>query len=72
MTYSELMNKTTLDLLEQKAYEEALEAYRICDAFAEEYELSADYVYMEFVNPEVASLEAVTKALDVDALFVYN
>lgn len=72
MTYSKLMNKTTLDLLEQKAYEEALEASRMCDAFAEEWELPTDYVYMEFVNPEVANLEEVVKALDVDALFVYG
>lgn len=72
MTYSELMNKTTLDLFEQKAYEEALEAYRMCDSFAEEHELSTDYVYMEFVNPEVVGLEAVTKALDVNTLSIYN
>ena len=66
------MNKTTLDLLEQKAYEESLEAFSMCDAFAEEYELPTDYIYMEFVDPCVASLEAVTEALDVDALLVYN
>lgn len=66
------MNKTTLDLLEQKAYEEALEAFSMCDAFAEEYELPTDYIYMEFVDPCVASLEAVTEALDVSSLLVYN
>lgn len=66
------MNNTTLDLFEQKAYEEALEAYSMCDAFAEEYELPTDYIYMEFVDPSVASLEAVTEALDVGSLMVYS
>jgi len=66
------MNETTLDLFETKAYEEALEAYSMCDAFAEEYELPTDYIYMEFVDPCVASLETVMEALDVDALLVYN
>ena len=66
------MNKTTLDLFEQKAYEEALGAFSMCDAFAEEYELPTDYIYMEFVDPCVASLEAVTEALDVSSLLVYN
>lgn len=72
LEYTRLMNKTTLDLFERKAYEEALMAYRMCDEFAEEYELPTDYIYMEFVDPEVASLETVTKALDIDALLVYN
>ena len=66
------MNKTTLDLLEQKAYEEAYEAHRMCDEFAEKYELPTDYVYMEFVDPTVADLETVTWRLDVNALFVFN
>lgn len=66
------MNNTTLDLFEQKAYEEALEAYSMCDAFAEQYELPTDYIYMEFVDPTVASLEAVTEALDVGSLMVYS
>lgn len=66
------MNNTTLDLFEQKAYEEALEAYSMCDAFAEQYELPTDYIYMEFVDPSVASLEAVTEALDVGSLMVYS
>lgn len=66
------MNDTTLDLFEQKAYEEALEAFSMCDAFAEEYELPTDYIYMEFVDPSVASLEAVTEALDVGSLMVYS
>ena len=66
------MNKTTLDLLEQKAYEESYEAHLLCDQFAEKYELPADYVYMEFVDPTVASLETVVRRLDVDALFVYG
>ena len=66
------MNETTLDLFEQKALQEALEAYTMCDEFAEKYELPTDYIYMEFTDPTVDSLEVVTKALDVDALFVYN
>jgi hypothetical protein len=66
------MNRTTLDLFEQKAYEEAYEAHRLCDEFAEKYELPTDYVYMEFVDPTVASLEAVIEALDVASLLVYN
>ena len=60
------MNKTPFDQLE------TLEAYRMCDAFAEKHELPTDYVYMEFVDPEVASIDTVMKALDVDTLFVYN
>ena len=47
-------------------------AYNLCDKFAEKYELPTDYVYMEFVNPMVATLETVTKALDVAALMVYD
>jgi len=66
------MNDTTLDLFEQKAYEEALEAFEMCDAFAEQYELPTDYIYMEFVDPSVASLEAVIEALDVGSLMVYS
>lgn len=66
------MNNTTLDLFEQKAYEEALKAFEMCDAFAEQYELPTDYIYMEFVDPTVASLEAVTEALDVGSLMVYS
>lgn len=66
------MNDTTLDLFEQKAYEEALEAFEMCDAFAEQYELPTDYIYMEFVDPSVDSLEAVTEALDVGSLMVYS
>ena len=66
------MNGTTLDLFEQKAYEEAYKAHKMCDDFAEKYELPTDYVYMEFVDPTVASLETVIRCLDVDALFVYN
>lgn len=66
------MNNTTLELFEQKADLEAYEAHKMCDEFAEEYELPTDYIYMEFVNPTVDSLEAVTKALDIGSLFVYN
>lgn len=66
------MNNSTLELFEQKADLEAYEAHKMCDEFAEEYELPTDYIYMEFVNPTVDSLEAVTKALDIGALFIYN
>jgi hypothetical protein len=66
------MNDTTLDMFEQKAYEEAMEAYSICDQFAERYELPVEYVWMEFVDPTVATLEAVTQALDVATLMVYD
>lgn len=66
------MNGTTLGLFEQKAYEEAYKAHRLCDEFAEKYELPTDYVYMEFVDPTVASLETVTEALDVASFLVYN
>ena len=47
-------------------------AYNLCDKFAEKYELPTDYVYMEFVDPMVATLETVTKALDVTSLMVYD
>ena len=47
-------------------------AHKLCDGFAEKYELPTDYVYMEFVDPTVATLEAVTLALDVAALMVYD
>lgn len=66
------MNRSTLDIFEQKAYEEALECFQICDAFAEEHELTTDYVYMEFVDPSVANLETVTQVLDVSSLMVYS
>lgn len=66
------MNTSTLDLFEQKAYEEAYEAHKMCDEFAEEYELPTDYIYAEFADPTTATLETVIKALDFDALFVYN
>lgn len=66
------MNDTTLDMLEQKALEEAYDAFILCDTFAMDYELPTDYVYMEFVDPTVASLEAVTEALDVSSLLVYH
>jgi hypothetical protein len=61
------MNDTTIELFEQKAYEEAMEAYQLCEAFASAHELPVEYVWMEFVDPTVASLEAVTKALDFEA-----
>lgn len=48
------------------------EAHKLCDKFAERYELPTDYVYMEFIDPDVASLEAVTLALDVSSLLVYS
>ena len=47
-------------------------AYRLCEEFAERYELPTDYVYMEFIDPDVASLETVTMALDVSSLSVYS
>ena len=47
-------------------------AHKLCDEFAKKYELPTDYVYMEFVDPTVATLEAVTLALDVAALMVYD
>jgi hypothetical protein len=58
------VNKTTLDLFEQKAHEEAMKAYQLCEKFAAFHELPVEYVWQEFANPEVDSLEAVTKALD--------
>jgi hypothetical protein len=66
------MNDTTLDMFEQKALEEAYKAYKMCDEFAERYELPTDYVYMEFVDPTVANLETVTRCLDVATLMVYD
>lgn len=47
-------------------------ACNLCDEFAEKYELPTDYVYIEFVDPMVATLETVTKALDVTSLMVYD
>jgi hypothetical protein len=61
------MNETTLDMFEQKAYREAMEAYELCEGFAAAHELPVEYVWQEFVDPTVSSLEAVTKALDVGA-----
>jgi exonuclease VII small subunit len=58
------MNETTLDMFEQKAYEEAMEAYQLCEEFAAHHELPVEYVWQEFVDPTVANLEAVIKALD--------
>jgi hypothetical protein len=58
------MNKTIPDPFEQKAYEEAMEAYQLCEAFAAAHELTVEYVWQEFVDPTVASLETVTKVLD--------
>jgi hypothetical protein len=47
-------------------------AHKLCDKFAERYELPTDYVYMEFIDPDVANLETVTLALDVPSLLVYS
>jgi hypothetical protein len=47
-------------------------AHSICEMFADLYELPVDYVWAEFANPEVDGLEAVTQALDVAALLVYD
>jgi len=46
---------------------EALEGYLLCEEFAALHELPVEYVWQEFVDPTVASLEAVTKALDFSA-----
>jgi hypothetical protein len=59
-------------LSQQHAYKKAMEAYRLCEAFASDHELPTEYVWQEFVDPTVASLKAVTKALDVNSLLVYH
>lgn len=33
--------------------------FALCEEFADEKELPVDYVYLEFVDPNTASLEAV-------------
>lgn len=58
--------------MESVSFQQAYESYLICEEFAERYELPVDYVYMEFVDPTVATLEAVTQALDVGSLMVYS
>jgi hypothetical protein len=63
------MNDTDLPSIE---HQKSIVAYRMCELFAEAHELPTDYVYMEFVDPQVASLKTVTEALDVNALLVYN
>lgn len=47
-------------------------AHSLCEAFAELYELPVDYVWEEFVNPEVDDLATVTKALEVGGLMAYS
>lgn len=66
------MNNKTQFFSQQKALEEAYDAFLLCDTFAMDYELPTDYVWQEFVDPTVASLEAVTEALDVGSLLVYS
>lgn len=66
------MNDSTLDLLEQKAYDEAYSAFVVCDNFAARYELPVDYIYMEFVDPSVESLDTVLDTLDIHSLLTYN
>jgi hypothetical protein len=47
-------------------------AHSMCEMFADLYELPVDYVWAEFANPEVDGLKAVTQALDVATLLVYD
>ncbi len=54
------------------SFQQAYKAHLMCDKFAEKYELPTDYIYMEFVDPTVDSLETVTKALDLASLLVYS
>jgi hypothetical protein len=57
--YSIYMNQSTLDLFEDKARMEDEMKFALCEEFADENELSVDYVWDEFVNPETSSLEEV-------------
>lgn len=47
-------------------------SFLLCERFAELHELTNDYVYAEFINPEDASLETVTEALDSRSFLVYD
>jgi hypothetical protein len=47
-------------------------AHGLCELFADVHELPVDYVWAEFANPEVDSLETVNEALDIASLLVYN
>jgi hypothetical protein len=47
-------------------------AFLLCEEFADLHELPVDYVWAEFTNPEVDSLQAVTEALDMSEQLVYS
>ena len=58
--------------MESVSFQQAYDSHLMCSEFAERYELPVDYVYMEFVDPTIATPEAVTQALDVGSLMVYS
>lgn len=60
------------DLYSRLGQYEYAEALLLCDVFAVEHELTNDYVYAEFANPEVDSLKAVTESLDPSTWLVYS
>jgi hypothetical protein len=53
------MNDTTLDLFEAKARMEDELKFLLCEEFASEMEVSTDYIYAEFVDPNRASFAEV-------------
>lgn len=57
------LNANSVETLEQKAYREAHDAFLLCEEFAAFHELPVEYIWMEFVDPSVADLETVTRAL---------
>lgn len=47
-------------------------AETLCELFAEQYELTTDYVYAEFANPGINTLDEVNDALHFSSFLVYK
>jgi hypothetical protein len=57
------MHKSTLDMFEAKAQMEDELKFALCEEFADEQMLPVEYVWQEFVNPEICTLEEVRDVL---------
>jgi hypothetical protein len=53
-------------------FDQQMAAHCLCELFADLHELTVDYVWAEFANPEVDSLETVNDALDMTDVLVYS
>jgi hypothetical protein len=44
-------------------YEDAIEAFDLCEQFATIHELTVDYVWQEFVDPSISTPDEVVRVL---------